>query len=426
MQIHGANRYGILLKIVQVMSDLDLIIFKSYISSDGGWFMNSFYVTNPQGHKVRDSNLIKYMQESLNFAQKQKISCGPTQAKISNGNIVTVDHCGSNCASLEITFFDRPGIFFEIVSLLFEHSYFVEACDLWTYNGHVACIIYINEQDTGRPITGEDRLDYLRKYVVSILEAQHVTGETFMVGIQSPLNCQIHVERRLHQLMKMYMDYDVKTLSLSIKCDQSILATTKDAKKKFGGVVEGNMVCLPQVLMEKWHDKDYLVLKVSSRDRPKLIFDVVCALTDLNYDIFHGSICSQDVVIVQEYFVRRTDGCTILNEIEKQNTLQSLIAAVEQRTSHGLKMEIRTFDSHDLLSNVCRALRNNNLSLNNMKLSKENGLAVGTFYITDASSSTNANDIDQQRLEAVRNEIGRDIFFEKNNDNNISSPAHRI
>ena len=43
-QIDSANRHGILLEVVQLLTDLDLNIHKAYISSDGGWFMdgNSF------------------------------------------------------------------------------------------------------------------------------------------------------------------------------------------------------------------------------------------------------------------------------------------------------------------------------------------------------------------------------------------------
>lgn len=34
------NKNGILLEVLQVLSDLDLHIFKAYITSDGGWFMD--------------------------------------------------------------------------------------------------------------------------------------------------------------------------------------------------------------------------------------------------------------------------------------------------------------------------------------------------------------------------------------------------
>lgn len=40
MQVDSANEYGILLEVVQVLTDLNLIVTKAYISSDGGWFMD--------------------------------------------------------------------------------------------------------------------------------------------------------------------------------------------------------------------------------------------------------------------------------------------------------------------------------------------------------------------------------------------------
>lgn len=40
MQVDSMNKNGILLEVLQVLSDLDLHIFKAYITSDGGWFMD--------------------------------------------------------------------------------------------------------------------------------------------------------------------------------------------------------------------------------------------------------------------------------------------------------------------------------------------------------------------------------------------------
>lgn len=39
-QVDSANEYGILLEVVQILTDLNLTISKAYISSDGGWFMD--------------------------------------------------------------------------------------------------------------------------------------------------------------------------------------------------------------------------------------------------------------------------------------------------------------------------------------------------------------------------------------------------
>jgi len=40
LQVDSVNKPGILLEVVQILTDLDFIITKAYISSDGGWFMD--------------------------------------------------------------------------------------------------------------------------------------------------------------------------------------------------------------------------------------------------------------------------------------------------------------------------------------------------------------------------------------------------
>ena len=39
-QVDSMNKPGILLEVVQILTDLDLTITKAHISSDGGWFMD--------------------------------------------------------------------------------------------------------------------------------------------------------------------------------------------------------------------------------------------------------------------------------------------------------------------------------------------------------------------------------------------------
>lgn len=47
------------------------------------------------------------------------------------------------------------------------------------------------------------------------------------------------------------------------------------------------------VSVGKCEDKGYLVVNVRSRDRPKLLFDTVCVLTDMQYVVFHAAISSK-------------------------------------------------------------------------------------------------------------------------------------
>ncbi|KAI7981260.1 ACT domain-containing protein ACR4 [Camellia lanceoleosa] len=63
--VDSANKHGILLEVVQVLTDLNLIITKAYISSDGGWFMDVFNVTDQSGSKITDEEVLGYIQKNF-------------------------------------------------------------------------------------------------------------------------------------------------------------------------------------------------------------------------------------------------------------------------------------------------------------------------------------------------------------------------
>jgi UTP:GlnB (protein PII) uridylyltransferase len=65
VQVDSANKHGILLEVVQVLTDLNLSIKKAYISSDGGWFMDVFHVTDRDGKKLTDEGVIGCIQKVL-------------------------------------------------------------------------------------------------------------------------------------------------------------------------------------------------------------------------------------------------------------------------------------------------------------------------------------------------------------------------
>jgi UTP:GlnB (protein PII) uridylyltransferase len=62
IQVDSVNKHGILLDVVQVISDMNLVIKKAYISSDGVWFMDVFNVTDRNGNKIKDKEVIDYIQ----------------------------------------------------------------------------------------------------------------------------------------------------------------------------------------------------------------------------------------------------------------------------------------------------------------------------------------------------------------------------
>lgn len=47
------------------------------------------------------------------------------------------------------------------------------------------------------------------------------------------------------------------------------------------------------VTVENCADKGYTVVNVRCNDRPKLLFDAVCTLTDMQYVVFHGTVIAE-------------------------------------------------------------------------------------------------------------------------------------
>ena len=90
-----------------------------------------------------------------------------------------------------------------------------------------------------------------------------------------------HAERRLHQMM--FDDRDYEQVGDEEEEDD-------DRQRPNVGVVN-------------WYDKDYSVVSVRCKDRPKLLFDTVCTLTDMQYVVFHGSVDAEGPEAYQVYFI---------------------------------------------------------------------------------------------------------------------------
>ncbi|PQQ19939.1 ACT domain-containing protein ACR8-like [Prunus yedoensis var. nudiflora] len=83
------------------------------------------------------------------------------------------------------------------------------------------------------------------------------------------------------------------------------------------------------------------------KDRAKLLFDVVCTLTDMDYVVFHATIKTAGDRGHMEFYIRHTDGTPISSEPERQRVIQCLQAAIQRRASEGVRLELCTEDRQD-------------------------------------------------------------------------------
>ncbi|CAH1424713.1 unnamed protein product [Lactuca virosa] len=325
VMIDSARKDEILLEAVQVLTDLNLSIKKGYVSSDGRWNMDVFHVTDLDGNKLTDDNIINCIEQSLETIHN-------TRSKPIDGMTV-----------LELTGTDRVGLLSEVFAVLSDLKCDVVESKVWTHNGRIASLIYLKDIDSGYQIEDSNKIDTIKGRLRNVLKDR---------------------------------DYARKS---DLKMENSPLVSVQS--------------CL---------DKGYSVLNIQSKDRPKLLFDVVCTLTDMKYVVFHATINTTEKGAHLEFFIKHMDGTPISSEAEKERVILCLSAAIERRASEGVRLELRKADKPGLLAEVMRIFRENALYIIRAEISTTMGTALNMFYVTDAIG----NRVDSEVIDSVRQRIG--------------------
>ncbi|KAL5064107.1 hypothetical protein RYX36_025844 [Vicia faba] len=401
VKIDRANKHGILLEMVQALTDLDLIISKSYISSDGGWLMDVFHVKDQIGNKLTDNNLVHHIQQALcecNTRSNKEISSATVQHRCERPQESNV--------TIEVIGTDRPGLFSEISEVLMGLGFNITSATAWTHNCEVACIIYVEDASKPGPIHDKKRLACIEDQLRDVIEVREGQGKKERsVILKSSTAMHSHTERRLHQMLYLSGDYE------------SCCACNRDNGGKHKRRCDET-----HVSVDRYEGRDYWVVNVRSRDRPKLLFDIVCVLTDMQYEVFHAAVTSNSPIAEQEYFIRNKSSSNHDNETEKQKLTQCLIAAIERRASHGLKVDIRTQNKTQLLSKVTRVIRENGLSVTRVEFGVEGETAIGSFYVTDCSGQ----DTNENIAELLKREIGGSVVLAHNSSYKVSQSSTSI
>ncbi|GAB2280162.1 ACT domain-containing protein acr4 [Dionaea muscipula] len=375
IQVDSANKHGILLEVVQVLTDVNLLITKAYISSDGGWFMDVFNVTDQDGNKVTDEEVLDYIKKSL----------GPDSSFMTR-SVGVLPVPSLNYTSIELIGRDRPGLLSEVSAVLAHLKCNVVNAEVWTHNTRAAAVMQITDQDSGCAIDHPERLSKIKELLRNVLKGSNQYSREAKTTVVS--HNSTHAERRLHQMMFADRDYE----RVDEEGDELL--------------VERRQRRRPDVSVVNWYDKDYSVVTIQCKDRPKLLFDTVCTLTDMQYVIFHGSVDSARLEAYQEYYIRHVDGSPVKSEAERQRVIQCLEAAIERRVSEGLKLELCTTDRIGLLSDVTRIFRENGLTVCRAEVATRAGKAVNTFYVRDASGYP----VDAKTIESIRDAIGQTML----------------
>ncbi|KAL6899222.1 hypothetical protein ACP4OV_005880 [Aristida adscensionis] len=382
VKVDSMNKNGILLEVVQVLSDLDLHISKAYITSDGGWFMDVFHVVDKQGQKVTDEKTIQYIEKALG----PESNLLGAKANSSPGRSVGMHSIGDHTA-IELKGPDRTGLLSEIFAVLADLQCNVLAAEMWTHRTRVACVVYVNDVATGQAIADPRRLSRIEERLRNVLRGY----ANFAVGSTS------HVDRRLHQLM--HADVDVEG----------------DGDGDGDGA-EGE--ARPEVSVEHCEEKAYSVVNVKCKDRSKLLFDIVCTLTDMQYVVFHAAVSSEDNYGIQELYIRRKDGKTLLKD-EAERVIRCLEAAIARRVCEGFTLELCGRDRVGLLSDVTRVLREHGLTVARADVTTVGGQAMNVFYVRDPSGQP----VDMKTIERLRGQVGHTLMLNVKSVPATAAPA---
>ncbi|KAK8648134.1 hypothetical protein V6N13_128896 [Hibiscus sabdariffa] len=381
IKVDSANKRGSLLEVVQVLTDLDLIIRRAYISSDGDWFMDVFHVTDQHGNKLSEVDVAEKIQQQL----------GPRAYSFRSLARSVGVQAASKQTIIELTGRDRPGLLSEIFAVLTDLKCNVVAAEVWTHNSRMASVVYIADETDGSPINDPERLTKIKQLLLYVLKGDRdKRSANTAVSVGS-----MHKGRRLHQMMYADRDYDM---------NDAIGSTSERSK--------------PLVTVENCEHKGYTVVNLRCPDRPKLLFDTVCTLTDMQYVVYHATVIAEGPEAYQEYYIRHMDGCPISSEAERQRVIHCLEAAIKRRASEGIRLELCSDDRVGLLSDVTRIFRENGLSVTRAEVTTRGSQAVNTFYVTDASGSP----VKSEMIEAIRKEIGLAILHVKDETYSKSPP----
>lgn len=372
IRVDRVNKHGILLEAVQVLVDLNLVITKAYISSDGNWFMHVFNVTDQDGSKLHNREVIDHIQKCLESDGYLVPSA--------NGYALPEDQF----TSIELTGADRPGLLSEVCAVLATLSCNIVKAEVWTHDGRTAAVIQVTDEATGRAVHDAGRLSRVQELLRDVMRGD---------GTCNHGGTGISAERRLHTLML-----------------DSVGGGGAEEAGGGGDESGGCGVARPKVVVMDCAERRYTVVILRCRDRPKLLFDTLCALADLQYVVFHGTVdaegASKDKEAYQEYYIRHVDGHPVRSDAERARLVRCLEAAVERRASNGLELEVWTEDRVGLLSEITRVFRENSLSIIRAAITTRDGKAEDTFYVSDAYG----NPVDGRTMDAVGEQLGHAVL----------------
>lgn len=365
--VDSANRPGTLVELVQCVTKLDLHVRQARISSDRGWFVDDFYVTESDGRKVTEEKKLGVIRKVLSVQP------------------IGRPGAASESVVLELAGKDSPGLLADVTTLLGKNGFDVEAASVWTYKSKAAFAISVSQ--------GDHRLiDYARLEALCQVMCDMMGGPGKGVATLHKVQGEQQLEHRLHLLLleeekkrfRSKPDKDGSTAFL-LPPPSPRTAPTENPLQRYRSPKH----CYPDVTLKPMSRLGYWVVRVGCKDRDKLLFDVVCTFADMDYDVYHGTVDCDGKVAFLEFYIRPR-----FHEVEwdddRMETLKYLLeAAIRRRFPKGLKVHVHSLAKTGYLIFFLRALNEAGLCITRARVrSRANGRTKGhTFYVMSADGT---------------------------------------
>lgn len=392
--VDSANRPGTLVEVVQHFTELGLAVRKARISSDGGWFVDVFEVTDCDGKQVSSARKLKSIKQMLDvhlFGQ-QGPACNADETDDIHRVVTTV---------FELAGQDQPGLLADVTHLLTTNGCDVRSAAVWTFKSRVAFVLSVT--DKGVPIRDGIKLQRLKQLLCQMMDS----NGRGVVNIKV-VRGEVHHDRRLHVLMlreeESQWEQGFSKPQYHTRWN-SMLGEVHSSPTDSAGSLHAEYMNLPDAEEDQWaffrspkHSRPdvsithssmngYWLVTVKCKDRTKLLFDTVCTLADMDYDVFHATIDSNEGVASQEYYIRPRLGKPELDEVKAAKLAAMMESSIQRRFPRGLKVHVHSVDKFGCLAALTKVLKQGGLAVTRAKVKTYavDHSSGHTFYVMDAS-----------------------------------------
>jgi glycine cleavage system regulatory protein len=425
-----------------------------------------FLVSEAQGGKVRNPKKLQSIKQMLNvYMQDEDI--------VANGDDTDDTH-RIETTVFELAGVDRVGILADVMQLLAHNGCDVRSAAVWTYRGRVAFVFSVTEK--GKPVADELKLQRLRQMVEEIM---HSIGGSFTVRTLK-VKGEVHHDRRLHQLMlqEERLEWEranarsgiwkssnggsgiTKSLSFSKNTmnsspADSVMSVLDPPEETHSGGGNGNghsnghtlggggrnssngdlatsadspyrspkFESKPTIDIGHCHRPDYWTVNIKCRDRTKLLFDTVCTLADMDFDIYHATIDSDSEGWAhQEFFLCPRSGDGDFTPQAAALLQAMLVSSIQRRFPKGIKVHVRSMDRFGCLASLARQLQISGLSITRAKARTfaTSNSSGHTLYVMDAQGAPP----DRQRVQGALMQCGGKMIDSTDSGENINGHRH--